>query len=141
MQCNYRGASNLAMEETAALKLGLAAHVDTQFAQYRLVRRRDNHAKEGIATAQLLQARKDASGRLTRGRGDRQRHKRLVGVEARVFAAQEMRLELADGLDRFIANDLELKVDARDMLKCIHDERARSAQARGSLAGHHGASA
>lgn len=55
MQCNYRGASNLAMEETAALKLGLAAHVDTQFAQYRLVRRRDNHAKEGIATAQLLQ--------------------------------------------------------------------------------------
>lgn len=62
MQCNYRGASNLAMEETAALKLGLAAHVDTQFAQYRLVRRRDNHAKEGIATAQLLQARKDASG-------------------------------------------------------------------------------
>ena len=49
MQCNYRGASNLAVEETAALKLGLAAHVDTQFAQYRLVRRRDNHAKEGIA--------------------------------------------------------------------------------------------
>ena len=34
------------------------------------------------------QARKDASGRLTRGRSDRQRHKRLVGVEARVFAAQ-----------------------------------------------------
>ena len=123
MQCNYRGASNLAMEETAALKLGLAAHVDTQFAQYRLVRRRDNHAKEGIATAQLLQARKDAGRRLARGRGDRQRHKRLVGVEARVFAAQEMRLELADGLDRLIANDLELKVDARDMLKGVHNER------------------
>ena len=50
-----------------------------------------------------------------------------------------MRLELADRLDRLIANDLELKVNARDMLKCIHDERARGAQARGSLAGHHGA--
>ena len=116
------------MEETTTLKLGLAAHVDAQFTQHRLVRRRDNHAKEGIATAQLLQARKDTSGRLARSRGDRQRHKRLVGVKARVFAAQEMRLELADGLDRLVADDLELKVDARDMLKRIHDQRTRSTQ-------------
>ena len=64
------------MEETAALKLGLAAHVDTQFAQYRLVRRRDDHAKEGITATQLLQARKDAGRRLARCRGDRASIKR-----------------------------------------------------------------
>ena len=118
------------MEETAALKLGLAAHVDAQFTQHRLVRRRDNHAKEGITTAQLLQARKDTSGRLARSRGDRQRHERFGGVEARVFAAQEMSLELADGFDRLVADDLEFKVDARDMLEGIHDQRTRGAQTR-----------
>ena len=56
----------LAVEETAALELGLAAHVDAQLAQHRLVRRRDDHAKEGIAATQLLQARKDAGRRLAR---------------------------------------------------------------------------
>ena len=88
-----------------ALELGLAAHVDTQLAQDRLVRRRDDHAKEGVTAAQLLQTRKDAGRRLACGRGDRECHKRLVGVQARVLAAQEMRLELADRFDRLIADE------------------------------------
>ena len=51
-----------------------------------------------------------------------------------------MRLELADGLDRLIADNLELKVDARDVLEGVHNERTCGAQARGGLTGHHGAS-
>ena len=118
------------MKESTTLEFGLAAHVDAQLAQHRLIRRRDDHAKEGITAAQLLQARKDAGGRLARGRGDRKCHERLIGVEARILATKEMRLELADGLDRLIADNLELEVDTRDVLEGVHDKRARGAQAR-----------
>lgn len=108
MRPNQTNRLVLAVKESTTLEFRLAAHVDAQLAQHRLISRRDDNAKEGVAATELLQARKDTGGSLARSRGDRQRHKRLVGMEARVFATQEMRLELADGLDRLVADDFEL---------------------------------
>lgn len=67
MRPNQTNRLVLAVKESTTLEFGLAAHVDAQLAQHRLIRRRDDHAKEGITAAQLLQARKDAGGRLARG--------------------------------------------------------------------------
>ena len=127
------------MVQLLALVLRLTADVDAEPLVEVAVLLGDDDREVRIAAAKRAELLLHERGQRVRQAGDRERDEHLVGVQARVAVAEVLRLELADGLDRLIANDLELKVDALDMLEGVHNERTCGTQARGGLTGHHGA--
>ena len=124
------------MVERVALVLGLAAHIDAELLEQRLIRRGDDDREERIATPELRQAREHTSRHLARCRGDRQRDERLIRVQTRVPASELRGLEPADGLDGLVCDDLKLHVDAGHALERIHEKRACSTETLRGFTGH-----
>ena len=81
------------MVERVALVLGLAAYIDAELLEQRLIRRGDDDREERIAAPELRQAREHTSRHLARCRSDRKRDERLIGVQTRVPASELRGLE------------------------------------------------
>ena len=112
-----------------------AADVDAEGAVELLVGFGDDHREEGVAAAQQLGAVDELGGERVGGRADGQRQKRLVRVQARVARVQVLGLEVADGLDHLVGDDVDV-LDARHALEGVHQQRRGGAEQVGRLARH-----
>ena len=90
----------------------------------------------GVRVLQLCETGERAPAQIRGGRGHGQRDEHLVGVEARVAAAQVVRLERLDGLDRLRGQEVRCGVDPGQVLERVQQHRGRAAQQRTRLARH-----
>ena len=87
-----------------------------------------------VAAAQVLQLGQGPGGGLVGGGGHRQGDEDLVGVQARVAAAQVAGLEGLDRLDGLLGEQVDVPVDARQALEGVEQHRRAAAQQGGGLA-------